>query len=75
MVDSALANEAPASPVRVAGISPTPDADVVAAITVAVLEAWPKQSASAPPPAPDVHWRFGQRRWQERSVPRRTWGV
>ena len=59
--------------VRVAGISPMPGDDVVAAITVAVLEAWPKPQVSTSPPPTDVRWRFGQRRWHDRAVPRQTW--
>ncbi len=63
-----------ASHVRVGSISPVPDDDVIAAITVAVLEAWPKPSAVSPPEPADVRWRFSQRRWRDRSVPRRAWG-
>ena len=62
------------SRVQVGSISPVPDDDVIAAITVAVLEAWPKPSAEAPPEPVNVRWRFGQRRWRDRSVPRKTWG-
>lgn len=63
------------SQVHIAGIRPEPDADIVAAITVAVLEVWPKPSAAQPPEEPDTDWRFADRRWHSRSVPRRTWGV
>ena len=61
--------------IRVSGISPEPDPDVVAAVTIALLEAWPKPSMSAPTEAPNTVWRFGQRRWHDRAVPRRTWGA
>lgn len=62
------------SRVQVGAISPVPDADVVAAITVAVLEAWPKPSAEVSPEPVNVSWRFSQRRWRGRSIPRQTWG-
>lgn len=50
------------------------DPDLVAAITIAVLEAWPKPSAAIGPEAPNVAWRFSQRRWRARPVPRQNWG-
>lgn len=61
--------------VTVGEISPAPAPEMVAAITVAVLEAWPKPSRATPPEPIDVRWRFGQRRWTDRTTPRRTWGV
>lgn len=61
--------------VSVGDISPMPDPEMVAAITVAVLEAWPKPSHATSPEPIDVRWRFGQRRWTDRTTPRRTWGV
>lgn len=51
-----------------------PDEDLVAAITVAVLEAWPKQSGAKPVNPIDVRWRFSQRRWRRRPIPLRNWG-
>ena len=60
---------------RIADISPVPDDDVLAAITAALAEAWPQPSAAVAPVAPaDSDWRFGQRRWRERQIPRQTWG-
>ncbi len=52
----------------------TIDPDVVAAIAIAVHEAWPKPAAVTPPVEPNTSWRFGQRNWRHRQVPRRTWG-
>ena len=66
--------------VRVAGVSglPTGNAsfsdDLVAAVTIAVLEAWPEPTAAAEPSPPNVSWRFGQRRWRDRQIPRQSWG-
>ncbi len=54
--------------------SATVDPDVVAAITIAVHEAWPKPAAVTSPAEPNTSWRFGQRNWRHRQVPRRTWG-
>lgn len=60
---------------RIADISPIPDDEVLAAITAALNEVWPR-----PVPAParvqqsNVSWRFGERRWKDRQIPRRTWG-
>lgn len=60
---------------RISDISPVPDDDVVAAITAALNEVWPLPHAkSVPVEPPNVSWRFGQRRWQDRPIPRRTWG-
>lgn len=60
---------------RISDISPIPDDDVVAAITAALNEVWPQPIApSGPIEPPNVSWRFGQRRWQDRQIPRRTWG-
>ncbi|MDW3177115.1 MAG: hypothetical protein R8J94_07005 [Acidimicrobiia bacterium] len=60
---------------RISDISPVPDDDVVAAITAALHEVWPQPTAvSAPLELPNASWRFGQRRWQDRQIPRRTWG-
>jgi hypothetical protein len=60
---------------RIADISPTPSNDIVAAVTAALNEAWPQPVtiASAVPPG-DVNWRFGERRWRDRQIPRQTWG-
>lgn len=60
---------------QVGSVLPVTDADTVAAITVAVLEAWPKPSAAVAPEPVNVRWRFSQRRWRDRSIPRRTWGA
>lgn len=61
---------------QIADISPVPDDEVIAAITAALHEAWPAPASAAPQPlAPDTSWRFGQRRWHDRQIPRRTWGV
>ena len=47
----------------------------VAIITTALSEAWPQPVAASPTAAPiDTAWRFGQRRWRPRQIPRRTWG-
>jgi hypothetical protein len=60
---------------RIANISPTPSKDVVAAITAALNEAWPQPvTIASAVPASDVNWRFGQRRWRDRQIPRQTWG-
>lgn len=60
---------------RIADISPTPDDEVIAAITTALHEVWPRPSAaSVGAEAPNVSWRFGQRRWRDRQIPLRTWG-
>lgn len=60
---------------RIADISPTPSDDVVAAITAALNEAWPQPVAIASVvPASDISWRFGERRWRDRQIPRQTWG-
>lgn len=60
---------------RIADISPTPSDDVVAAITAALNEAWPQPVAiAAVVPASDISWRFGERRWRDRQIPRQTWG-
>ena len=60
---------------RIADISPTPNDDVVAAITAALNEAWPHPVVvAAVVPLSDTNWRFGQRRWRERQIPRQTWG-
>ena len=60
---------------QIADISPAPDDEIVAAITMALHEAWP-QVTTAPqqPEVPNAAWRFGDRRWRERQIPRRTWG-
>lgn len=61
---------------QISNISPVPDDDVIAAITAALHEAWPAPASATPQPlAPDTSWRFGQRRWHDRQIPRRTWGV
>ncbi len=60
---------------RISDISPIPDDDVVAAITAALNEVWPQPiTASRPVEPPNVSWRFGERRWHDREIPRRTWG-
>ncbi len=60
---------------RVSDVSPVPTDDVLAAITAALNEVWPHPvAASAPTESPNISWRFGQRRWQDRQIPRRTWG-
>ncbi len=61
---------------RIADISPVPDDDVVAAITAALNEAWPQPVAASAPvnTGDDSRWRFGQRRWRARQIPRQTWG-
>lgn len=61
---------------RIADISPVPDDDVVAAIAAALNEVWPRPVAavSTPTEPPNLSWRFGQRRWNDRQIPRRTWG-
>jgi hypothetical protein len=60
---------------RISDISPIPDDDVVAAITAALNEVWPQPISPVSPVEPtNVSWRFGQRRWQDRQIPLRTWG-
>ncbi len=61
---------------RIADITPVPEDDVLAAITAALNEAWPQPSAAPITglTALDSHWRFGQRRWRGRQIPRQTWG-
>jgi len=60
---------------RIADISPVPDDDVVAAITAALHEVWPVPVSATPQQlVPDIAWRFGQRRWVSRQIPRKTWG-
>ena len=72
-------DQEPAAPFRfrIADITPVPNDDVVAAVTAALNEAWPQPSA-APTAAvlspSDSQWRFGQRRWRARQIPRQTWG-
>ena len=68
------ANESVPFHFRIADISPTPDDDVLAAITAALTEAWPRPTTAVPSLTIDTAWRFGQRRWQARQIPRRTWG-
>lgn len=77
MDDTAMTDTEPAAAFRfrIADISPVPDDDVVAAITAALHEAWPQPAA---PPTGlttiDSQWRFSQRRWRGRQIPRQTWG-
>ena len=60
---------------RIADISPTPDDETLAVITMALTEAWPRPStAAATSITIDTDWRFGRRRWRARQIPRRTWG-
>ena len=62
---------------RITDISPVPSDDVVAAITAALYEAWPQPvatSAAKLASPVDAQWRFGQRRWRARQIPRQTWG-
>lgn len=60
---------------RIVDVSPVPTGDVLAAITVALDEAWPKPSSAAPVIFDrGTEWRFGERRWRDRQIPRRTWG-
>lgn len=60
---------------KISDVSPVPGDDVLAAITAALNEVWPQPvAASGPVEAPNIAWRFGQRRWQDRQIPRRTWG-
>jgi len=61
---------------RISDISPVPDDDVLAVITAALNEAWPQPSAAPTTvvSAGDTQWRFGQRRWRARQIPRQTWG-
>lgn len=60
---------------HIVDISPVPDDDVLAAITLALDEAWPKPTiAGIVVPLTGSDWRFGERRWRDRQIPRRTWG-
>jgi len=60
---------------RIADIHPVPDDETLAVITAALQQAWPVPVAVAAPTAPvQDNWRFGQRRWRERAIPRQTWG-
>lgn len=59
---------------RIGDIHPAPDDETLAAITAALDAAWPEPTAAAPTVVVDARWRFGLRRWNDRPLPRRTWG-
>lgn len=61
---------------RIGDIHPAPDEETLAAITAALDAAWPEPAAaSAPTVVVDTRWRFGLRSWNDRPIPRRTWGA
>ena len=60
---------------RIADVHPVPDAEMLAVITAALEAAWPEPvTTAAPTVVVDARWRFGLRRWNDRPIPRRTWG-
>ena len=59
---------------RIGDIHPTPDDETLAAITAALDAAWPEPTAAASNVVVDARWRFGLRSWNDRPIPRRTWG-
>lgn len=73
-MDEPVTETAEAFHFRIADISPAPSDDVLAAITAALTESWPRPSAAPPVAIIDTNWRFGQRRWRGRQIPRQTWG-
>ena len=71
-----MSDEAPTTArFRIADIHPVPDDETLAVITAALEAAWPEPvAAAAPTVVVDARWRFGLRRWNDRAIPRRTWG-
>lgn len=60
---------------RIGEIHPVPDDETLAVITAALDAAWPEPSmTSLTPGVVNTRWRFGLRRWNDRPIPRRTWG-
>jgi len=61
---------------RIGDIHPVPDDETLAAITAALDAGWPEPTiVDTAAPLANLRWRFGLRRWNERPLPRRTWGV
>ena len=70
-----MSDEGVSARFRIGDISPTPDDEALAAIAAALDTAWPQPVAVASTDIDvDARWRFGLRRWNDRSLPRRTWG-
>lgn len=59
---------------RIGDIHPAPDDEILAAITAALEVAWPEPTTAPSAATVDVRWRFGLRRWNDRPIPRQTWG-
>jgi len=60
--------------IRIIDITPTPSAEEMVAIALALEEAWPEpQLPAAVTTADDARWRFALRPWRPPAIPVRKW--
>ena len=66
--------DAAAQRVHIVSVSPPPTDDEMAAIALALEQAWPEPRAAMPTVTTDENrWRFASRAWQRPAIPVRRW--